>query len=343
MSLALPPKDVIIRKYCETMRSMYWVPDEIQYEGMNDDWKYLSKKEQVMLERILTFFAIGDELVLENLGNTFIPKLSELGIDFDYAYSMQKVQEQIHSETYAKLFYELISDEKQKQLIDLYSNKFPPGVQYLKDWIDTFLVKKEMDEEKFAKQLIVFIAIEGGIFNPLFAFIRSLSNVNGKSLFNGLTTANDFIARDEACHTQLGGEVYKRYFNILSENVIIDILKEACCACVALIIDSYELSNDFTKENLEKIIDDILYKKRTFQVEKNMNVSPENLIKYAAYVTDYLYRDILEKEGDLPYDIKNPLPFMDVQALNTTKSTDFFHKTVTSYQTPVMEKLKPIK
>src|SRR5690606_3782004 len=129
------------------------------------------------------------------------------------------------------------------------------------------------------------------------------------------------------------------------EETIHRILTEATEVWVCLMLDGYGIKlvediesiggNEFIKkaqQHLEEGTD--------FIEEKNLSVGPASLIVYAAFNTDYICRNLL---GISPiYKVKNPLPMMDQQALNTTKLTDFFVRPVSSYQPPIITDLKPV-
>ena len=79
-------------------KSLFWVPEEINFENDLSDWNNLNNDEKYYLSKILGFFAGSDSIIMENLMQNFTNEIKVAEAQHFYAY--QVFSESIHSETY---------------------------------------------------------------------------------------------------------------------------------------------------------------------------------------------------------------------------------------------------
>lgn len=278
-----------IWKMYKTMEASFWTLEEIDLSGDKKDFESLSKSAQFFLKNVLAFFAVADGFVVENLVSNFCSEMDYIEIRF--AYQMQEMMEQIHSETYSSILSMLITDEKErKQLIE--SSVSSPHITN-----KTAFCQKYMNQDQpFAKRVVAFAAVEGIHFSSSFASIYWLRT---KGKMPGLCFSNELIARDEGMHRDLGILVYD-HCDRLSEDEVHKIVKDAVDVEIA-----------FVRHSLP---------------EGLLGLSTVDMVQYVKFVADHL----LVSMGYRPsYKVSNPLVFMELISLQG--KTNFFEKRVSEY------------
>jgi ribonucleotide reductase beta subunit family protein with ferritin-like domain len=196
-----------------------WLANEIDYSADLPDWENLDSQERFFVEHILAFFATADGIVIENLLSNFAREIKVPEVIANY--TVQGYIEGVHAETYGRHILTLIADPiRRRELFDAI-NKLP-CIQKKAEW-----AIKWMDASKasLAERIIAYIVMEGVFFSGAFCSIFWLKS-RGK-MVKGLGTSNEFIARDEAMHCNLGIMVYNLVVNKLSETRVHEIFAEA--------------------------------------------------------------------------------------------------------------------
>lgn len=217
----------------------FWKAEEIDFSNDHRDFQILNKNEQEFLKKILAFFAFADGLINANLEERFLKEVTEK--EAQIAYDFQKSMENIHGEVYSLMLHELIvSDEERNVLFNAIHEI--PSLKRVHEWIYRWIES----DTSFAHRLVCFALIEGVFFSSAFACIFWIKRVKakGQSILNGLVMSNEFIARDEALHTEFACTYYKGYVtNKLSFEEIQAIVHE----CVSVI---HEFVGDCLPYNL---------------------------------------------------------------------------------------------
>ena len=289
----------------------FWTAEEIKLTDDITDWKdRLNDNERYFIKNILAFFAASDGIVNENLVVNFynevqIPEARQF-------YAVQIMLEAIHSETYSLLIDTYISNKDEK-LVLLKAVENIPCIKKKADWaikwINTF--RQDPPEEytealsyftkkqpSFPQRLLAFICVEGIFFSGSFCAIYWLKN---RGLMPGLSTANQFISRDENLHTEFAISLYQLINDRLDEQIVHGIFKEAVT-----------IEKEFITESLPVSL---------------IGMNCKLMSEYIEMVAD---RWLVLLGYNKIYNTQNPFPFMELISLN--EKVNFFENTVTNYQ-----------
>jgi len=323
-------------KFYKQHLSTFWTAEEIKLTDDLTDWKVkLNDNERWFIKNILSFFAASDGIVNENLVVNFynevqIPEARQF-------YSVQMMIEAIHSETYSLLIDTYISDVEEKNKL-FRGVETIPAVKRKADWaikwIEEGSALQQMIPDKymgsfaflhssndcadmpladehiealdylvrerpsFAQRLLAFVCVEGIFFSGSFCAIYWLKS---RGLMPGLSTANQFISRDENLHAEFAIELYKMLETRLDETVVHGIFKEAV-----------DIEKEFITESLPVSL-----------IGMNCNL----MSQYIEMVAD---RWLVLLGYNKIYNTQNPFPFMEMISLN--EKVNFFENVVTNYQ-----------
>jgi len=173
-----------------------------------------------MLKKILSFFAVADGIVMENVSDNFADEVKAPEARCFYAF--QNAMESVHVITY-------------NQTIETYLAKDPHGMHELLSNVSHYhsvqekvkFTRKWMNAERtFPERLVAFACVEGILFSSSFALIYWLKDQNK---FPGLTFSNELISRDEALHTDFAVELYKLLIpsEQISTSLVTEIIRDA--------------------------------------------------------------------------------------------------------------------
>jgi len=210
-------KPKLFAKYKNHM-SVFWVPEEVDLSKDLKDWVKLTEKEQFFIRHILGFFAGSDGIVQENLATRFMREIQSPEARAFYA--IQNAIEQIHSETYSLLIDTYIQEKVLKEQT-FQAIQTIPCVTKKADWAKRWI---ESTEEDFATRLIAFAIVEGIFFSGAFCAIFWLKE---RGVMPGLTTSNEFIARDEGLHTDFACALYEEIERKVPKAKVHKIIREA--------------------------------------------------------------------------------------------------------------------
>jgi ribonucleotide reductase beta subunit family protein with ferritin-like domain len=198
--------------------AVFWTVEELDLTKDMKDWEKLDENTQHFIKHVLGFFAASDGILMENLSLNF---QNEVQIpEARYFYANQNFMEAIHSETYSLLIDTYIGDKAEKQKL-LEAATTIPAIQKKADWAIKWLDSSKAD---FPTRLIAFAVVEGIFFSGAFCSIFWLKK---RGLMPGLTTSNEFIARDEGLHTDFACLLYSKIKNRLKRGQVNKIIKDA--------------------------------------------------------------------------------------------------------------------
>jgi ribonucleotide reductase beta subunit family protein with ferritin-like domain len=195
---------------------------------------------------------------------------------------------------YSLLIDTYIDDKVEKQKL-LEASSTIPAIQKKADWAKQWLNAKEAD---FTTRLVAFAVVEGIFFSGAFCSIFWLKK---SGLMPGLTTSNEFIARDEGMHRDMACLIYNKYIvNKLDEKEIEQIIK-----------DAVEVEKEFIDECLPY----------------NLTGMNKDLMKqYIEFVADRLS---VQLGYDKIYNSANPFDFMELISIES--KVNFFERTNSEY------------
>jgi ribonucleoside-diphosphate reductase beta chain len=198
--------------------AVFWTPEEIDLGKDLKDWEKLDINTQFFIKHILGFFAASDGILMENLALNFQHEVQ--WPEAKYFYANQNFMEAVHSETYSLLIDTYVDDKAEKQKL-LEGARTIPAIQKKAEWAMQWLDAKNAD---FATRLVAFAVVEGIFFSGAFCSIFWLKK---RGLMPGLTTSNEFIARDEGLHTDFACLLYGKIKHRLTKARVNKIIKEA--------------------------------------------------------------------------------------------------------------------
>lgn len=270
----------------------FWTADEIDFSKDYKDWVKLNDDERYFISHILGFFAASDSIVNMNLLDRFLKDVKVL--EAQYCYHWQVAVENIHSETYSLMIDTYIKDNEEKDKL-LNAIEHIPCIQKKASWA----LKWIYDEEaSFAQRLVAFACVEGIFFSGSFCAIYWLKDRN---LMTGLTTSNEFIARDEGLHCDFACLLY----SMLKEKLDYDTIKE-------MITDVVEIETEFITKSLPC---------------KLIGMNSDLMGDYIKFVSDRLVRELGYNNI---YNVSNPFSFMENISLEG--KTNFFEKRISEYK-----------
>lgn len=271
--------------------AVFWTPEEIDLAKDMKDWEKLDANTQHFIKNILGFFAASDGILMENLALNFQHEVQ--WPEAKYFYANQNFMEAIHSETYSLLIDTYIDDKTEKQKL-LQGAHTIPAIQKKAEWAMQWLNAEKAD---FATRLIAFAVVEGIFFSGAFCSIFWLKK---RCLMPGLTTSNEFIARDEGLHTDFACLLYGKIKNRLSKAKVYKIVKEAV-----------KIEKNFITKSLPCEL---------------IGMNATLMAEYIEFVAD---RILMQLGYPKAYDTPNPFDFME--RISLEGKDNFFEKRVTSY------------
>jgi ribonucleoside-diphosphate reductase beta chain len=310
-------------KFYEDQLSVFWTVSEVKLTDDLVDWNNkLNDNEKYFIKNILAFFAASDGIVNENLVLNFynevqIPEARNF-------YAVQIMMEAIHSQQYALLIDTYVIDKKEKERLFKAVEKIPcvekkakwalkwieegsTTIEMLPEFVKKGLFdlqnKSDLDDSmknalnfftkkrpSFSQRLLAFVCVEGIFFAGSFCAIYWLKN---RGLMPGLSTANEFISRDENTHTEFAIELYKMLDEKLDESVVHEIIK-----------DAVNIEKEFVTQSLPVSL-----------IGMNCNL----MSMYIEYIAD---RWLILLGYNKIYNTQNPFTFMEMISLNS--KSNFF-------------------
>jgi ribonucleotide reductase beta subunit family protein with ferritin-like domain len=293
--LALPYSDVELGRFVDMLRDSHWKHEEIHMNLDIDHYRDLDDDQKQVLNTILRFFAIGDNLVVENLIVRFGTEIKRDVVRTFY--SFQIANEEEHKLTYARLINTIVENEAKRALI---LNDDEPALRLMADWINHWIVDRH---HPFAERLLAFVFVEGVFFTSCFTFIFWLRTHN---LFPGLGKSNEFIARDENLHALFACSLIKNHVrHKLSRKRL-----------VQLVYEMIAVSDKFV---------DTMFSNGEIRL---LGINANQLKIYPRHVTNY-YLVEMGEEPVFP-NVYNPFPFMVQQSLEG--KSNFFESEVSEYK-----------
>jgi ribonucleoside-diphosphate reductase beta chain len=283
-------KPKLFQKYKDHV-AVFWTTEEIDLAKDMKDWVKLTDGERYFIKNILGFFAGSDGIIQENLAARFMNEVQLA--EARQFYSVQLMMEAIHSETYSLLIDTYI-DDKQEKLDLFHATQTIPCVKRKADWAQKWI---ESESASFATRLVAFAIVEGIFFSGSFCAIYWLKE---RGLMPGLTTSNEFIARDEGLHTDFACALYEEIVNKLPKDLVHHIILEAVA-----------IEKQFITESLPCHL---------------IGMNSALMSQYIEFVASRLSKQL--GYGEL-FSTANPFDFME--RISLEGKDNFFEKRVTTY------------
>ena len=274
----------------------FWTPEELDFKTDLADWQTLDADEQAFLLQILAFFAISDSVVLENLNANFCKELENPEVVAFYTF--QAMMENMHAETYSILLDLFCTDADQKRALFDVVETLPSvaaKVNFAREYMDT--------AKSHSARLVAFACVEGILFSGSFCAIYWLKQFKQKC--PGLTTSNEFIARDEGMHCEFAVLLYTQYTK--KEDML-------------------------TVKEIRTIIERALQVEKIFILKalprKLTGMNKELMTQYVHFVADRLCQQLC---GESLSSTPACNPFHWMEQISLEGKTNFFEKRVSEY------------
>lgn len=243
-----PIKYSNLESFYQKQKAVFWTPQEIDYSRDRSDWDVLDNGTSKFIKFILFFFAQADGIVNENLIRNFKQETSFFK-EATFFYSMQEAIETIHNETYSMLIETFIRDREEKMkgynAINHYTS-IKKIANWMFDWMDSTI--------PLIERVVAFACVEGIFFSSAFAAVYWIKRRN---ILQGLCKANEFIARDEALHTEFAVALYhelcRNKYERLSDEKVHQIINSAVSVSEEFVRDALKV--DLIGMNADDMVD----------------------------------------------------------------------------------------
>lgn len=301
-----PIKDQEVYEWYLKAKGLIWHAEHLDIELAKDKfhWPNIPKNVQKVIKTVLSFFAISDGVVNENIETAFTGRIKSR--ECLLWYNFQKMMEDIHNITYGKLVEQYITDvAERKNLLDALTQF--PSIKAKVDWIH----KNIRGDVPLSKVILINTIVEGLMFSSSFAVIFWIADTfraeGGGMALPGLSKANEWISRDEGMHTEFGQLMYKRCKNKLPAEQVTDIIK-----------DAVEVESMFVREAMP---------------EKMPAMNHDLMIQYVKFVADGLLVDLGYSKY---YNVVNPFSFIVKQNISVRQGDFFTDHAITEYKATLM-------
>jgi ribonucleotide reductase beta subunit family protein with ferritin-like domain len=194
-------------------------------------WKEIEKKYPALfngLTNIILFFLLSDELARTISAERIVVYFPSIFVRI--VFTAHGNMEITHNESYSHLADARFSDDPTgRKNAEQYAMSLPSinamiewGMKYVKD--DVTIPLSERDPDYLGIMLLQFICFEGIFFTGWFAIIYA---VKAKAKFPAMTSANEYIASDEADHVQNTVAAYHAISRRVSQTKVHEIFKSA--------------------------------------------------------------------------------------------------------------------
>lgn len=289
----LPLRDEQMWEFWETINRLHWLAQEVVLSSDRRDLEKVTPEDRRLLEDILGFFGIADELVMEGIDDVILKLIRRK--EGRFYLRAQNSQECVHSEAYSLQIQEIVPEERRPAVFNAVETH--PVVARMADWVRWWILAEHPAADVFAAMAF----LEGVLFSGFFA---TLQHYKVQNLFPGVTGLNEFIARDEGVHTLF-------WCFILNDRLR---KRPDRSTAVAIAGETVALSEAFFENAIPSAI---------------VGLNAGLLNQYVRYVAD----TVLTQARYAPvYGAANPFSFMDMLALNEVAKSNFFEYRPTQYQ-----------
>jgi ribonucleoside-diphosphate reductase beta chain len=272
----------------KTHQQSLWVSEEVSLANDKESFLQLTDDEQTFIKKISTFFLIADKIVIDTID------LISKELDFQEVkafYAVQTLIEIVHIETYSRIFDALFENTNAQSAIDEITNM--PSVIRKREFC------LNIKQHPLPLVVVMNTFVEGIFFAASFSGIIWLKK-RGKCI--GISTANEWIAKDERLHWRFGCEIFKKFFaSKVSREEIYDIIETM-----------YQIEKEFIYDILKNDIGEM---------------NKEILCSYVKFCCN----EILSHMGIEPFFDNVVQPFEFMKFLDYPVKTNFFEGRVTSY------------
>ena len=292
-----------------------WTVDEIDFsDDLVDLERTLMPAEKHLVNRLVAFFATGDSIVANNLVLNFYRHVN--APEARMYLSRQLYEEALHVQFYLTLLDNYIPDLAEREAAFAAIDNIPSirkKAEFCFKWMNSMDDIDQCDtpqkRRRFLLNLICFATcIEGLFFFAAFAYVYFLRS---KGVLNGLAAGTNWVFRDESCHMNFALEVVNtvraeepELFDAGLSDQVATMIREAV-EC------EYQFAEDLLGQGVH-------------------GMSVADTRQYLEFVAD---QRLVQLGLPRQFGAKNPFSFMELQ--DVQELTNFFERTVASYQVGV--------
>jgi ribonucleotide reductase beta subunit family protein with ferritin-like domain len=197
-----PIEHPLLESYADKQQRLFWTSEDIDFLGDRDEWDDLDNDTRKYLTFLIFLFAQFDGIVNENIIKNFQEDTSDIDAASIF-YRIQAAIEDVHGKVYS-LFIKAFIRSIDEQNRGLNSIEYVPEVRNMAAWVFKWMNR----DIPLMERIIAFACVEGIMFSSAFTGIYWIKRRN---ILKALTKANEFIARDEAIHTEFAVALFHTY------------------------------------------------------------------------------------------------------------------------------------
>lgn len=292
-----------------------WTVDEVDFStDVTDLQNRLLPSERHMINRLVAFFATGDNIVSNNLVLNLYKHVN--APEARMYLSRQLYEEALHIQFYLTLLDTYIPDLAERERAFAAVDNIPSikrKADFCFKWINSVhtieSTHTDAEKRKFLLNLICFAGcIEGLFFFAAFAYVYFMRS---KGLLNGLASGTNWVFRDESCHMACAFEVVdtvrREAPHLFDEALKADI--------TTMLREAVECETQFAEDLLGEGVP---------------GLSVRDMRQYLEFTADQRLANL-----GLPqvFGVKNPFAFMELQ--DVQELSNFFERRVSAYQVGV--------
>ena len=283
--------DLNLKDLQKKMDESYWIPEQIDMSRDEDFWIKMNDDEKSCIRNALAEFIVFDTRIQSQLIQQFLSEIEDKQVGALYA--TQTGQESIHQRSYSQQFLKLMSEDDlinsvennkiMNEKVDWYNNNMVPSINH-------------------SERILVNACVENIFFCGKFCLIYWFKI---RGLLPGVTSANEYISKDEANHVLVALAYYHKLGDKVNDANIIRIIKEATeLECNSILINQPSLPG----------------------------LSRESMCKYIKHCANHLYYQITNNNTLIYPEVKE-CPFEWMIAMTLPYRTNFFELHPTQYKT----------
>jgi ribonucleotide reductase beta subunit family protein with ferritin-like domain/thymidine kinase len=193
-----PVRFPVLKELWERQNAIFWPASHVKHDHRDLlDWAGLDPGVRALATRLLVLFKPLDGIVGENIQSNFLSELGALSKDVIPCLTAALHQEVVHNQTYSELFdLYLSATEKRIPLL-----KTLPSLRKVMSWVVTHTNPSLPLHER----MVAMAALEGILFTSGF---EAIGWIKSRNVLPALTSANEFIRRDENIHAEQNVIIY---------------------------------------------------------------------------------------------------------------------------------------
>lgn len=187
-----------LKELWERQNVVFWPASHVKHDHRDAmDWATMPAGIRTLATRLLVLFKPLDGIVGDNIQTNFMAELGAIAKDCVPCLTAALHQEVVHGQTYSELFDLYLTPEERK--IPLL--KTLPSLRTVMDWV----AANTKPSIPLHERMVAMAALEGILFTSAF---EAIGWIKSRNFLPALTSANEFIRRDENIHAEQNVVIY---------------------------------------------------------------------------------------------------------------------------------------